>query len=85
VPEIAQQLRQFIIDNFLFGQDGDGLSDGDSLLDQGIVDSMGVMELVGFLEATYGITIEDQELIPDNLDSIDKLVKFLTRKLQRVS
>lgn len=82
VPNIEQQLRRFIIDNFLFGQAGDGLSNYESLLDHGIVDSTGVMELVAFLEEKYGITIQDQEVIPDNLDSINKLVKFLERKLQ---
>jgi acyl carrier protein len=82
MPNIEQQLRRFVIDNFLFGQAGDGLANDDSFLDNGIVDSTGVMELVAFLEEKYGITIEDQELIPDNLDSINKLVKFLERKFQ---
>jgi acyl carrier protein len=82
MPNIEQQLRRFVVDNFLFGQAGDGLANDDSFLDHGIVDSTGVMELVAFLEEKYGITIEDQELIPDNLDSINKLVKFLERKLQ---
>jgi acyl carrier protein len=82
MPAIEQQLRQFVIDNFLFGQEGDGLANGDSFLDHGIVDSMGVLELVGFLEEKYGITVEDQELIPDNLDSIDKVIRFLENKLQ---
>jgi acyl carrier protein len=81
VPNI-EQLRQFVVDNFLFGQAADGLADTDSFLDRGIIDSMGVLELVGFLEESYGITIQDQELIPDNLDSIDKVASFLQRKLQ---
>jgi acyl carrier protein len=81
VPNI-EQLRQFVVDNFLFGQPADGLADTDSFLDRGIIDSMGVLELVGFLEESYGITIQDQELIPDNLDSIDKVASFLQRKLQ---
>ena len=59
-----------------------GLENADSFLDRGIVDSMGVLELVGFLEESYGITVEDQELIPDNLDSIDGVVRFVERKLQ---
>jgi acyl carrier protein len=58
------------------------LSNSDSLLEHGIVDSMGVMELVTFLETQYGIAISDQELVPENLDSIEKLMKFLERKLQ---
>jgi acyl carrier protein len=66
----------------MFGQDGDGLANDDSFLDRGIVDSMGVLELVGFLEESYGIKVQDQELIPANLDSIDNVVKFLERKLQ---
>jgi acyl carrier protein len=81
VPIIEQQLRQFVVDNFMFGQDGDGLANDDSFLDRGIVDSMGVLELVGFLEESYGIKVQDQELIPANLDSIDNVVKFLERKL----
>jgi acyl carrier protein len=71
-----------VIDNFPFGRAGDGLLNDDSFLEHGIVDSFGVLELVAFLEEKYGITIQDQELIPDNLDSINRLVKFLGRKLQ---
>ncbi|HEY2946045.1 MAG TPA: acyl carrier protein [Vicinamibacteria bacterium] len=82
MSNIEQQLRQFVVDNFLFGQAGDGLADSDSFLDHGIIDSMGVLELVGFLEENYGITVQDQELIPDNLDSISKVASFLQRKLQ---
>ena len=82
MPLIEQQLRRFVLDNFLFGQDDNGLENADSFLDRGIVDSMGVLELVGFLEESYGITVEDQELIPDNLDSIDGVVRFVERKLQ---
>jgi acyl carrier protein len=81
MPDIEQQLRRFVIDNFTFGQAG-GLSNDDSFLDRGIVDSTGVLELVAFLEEKYEITIQDQELIPDNLDSINRLVKFLERKRQ---
>jgi acyl carrier protein len=82
MPDIEQQLRRFVIDNFPFGQASDGLSNDDSFLEHGIVDSFGVLELVAFLEDRYGITIQDQELIPDNLDSINRLVNFLGRKLQ---
>jgi acyl carrier protein len=61
---------------------GDELSSDDSLVDQGIIDSTGVLELVTYLEETYGIKVEDEELIPDNLDSINRLVSYLERKLQ---
>ncbi len=82
---IEQELRQFVIDNFLFGQ-GDGhLKNDDSFLDKGIIDSTGVLELVAFLEEKYQIKIQDRELIPDNLDSINNLIRFVESKLQVAS
>jgi acyl carrier protein len=78
--EQAQQIRTFIIENFLFGQAGDGLADADSFLDKGIIDSTGMLELVAFLEKTYGIKVHDEEFVPENLDSICNLVGFLRRK-----
>ena len=82
MPELEQEIRKFIIDNFLFGEDDAKLSDDDSFLEQGLIDSTGVLELVALLERTYGIKIEDQELDPENLDSINKLVRFINRKIQ---
>jgi acyl carrier protein len=78
--EINRELRSYIIDNFLFGQNGDGLSDSDSFLEKGIIDSTGVLELVGFLEQQYKIRIEDEDLVPENLDSVERLVRFLAKK-----
>jgi acyl carrier protein len=77
---IEQELRRFVIDNFLYGQD-DRLDNGDSFLDEGIIDSTGVLELVSFLEEKYSIEVQDREMIPENLDSINRLVAFLERKL----
>ena len=79
---IEQEIRQFIIDNFLFGEPESQLSNDDSLLDQGIIDSMGVLELVTFLEDKYEIEIPDDELVPANLDSINRLVQFVQRKVR---
>ena len=79
MKEIRDALRGFITENFLFGMEGD-FADGDSLLEQGIVDSTGVLELIGFLESSFQISVEDDELTPDNLDSIDNLVRFITTK-----
>ncbi len=78
---IASSLRQFVKENFLFGQDF-ALADHDSFLEQGIVDSTGVLELVTFIEDRYEIAIEDEELLPENLDSIENLVKFIAAKSQ---
>lgn len=82
MPDVEQDLRRFVTDNFPFGPVGDGLLSDDSLLDRGIIDSTGVLELVTYLEETYHIKVEDEELVPDNLDSINRLVRFLERKLQ---
>lgn len=72
-------IRNFVRENFLFGGD-DELRDDDSFLDMGIVDSTGVLELVSFLETEWELTIDDSELVPENLDSIDSIVQFLERK-----
>lgn len=77
---VTARIRTFVVDTFLLGDD-DGFDDGDSLIDSGIVDSTGVMEIVAFLEETYGIAIADDELVADNLDSIERLRKFVDGKL----
>ena len=79
MASVAQQVRAFIVENFLFGRD-DALTDEQSFLDSGIVDSTGVLELVAFLEKTYGIEFEDEELVPENLDSINNISEFLRTK-----
>jgi acyl carrier protein len=76
------ELRQFIVDNFLFGKEDAPLATSDSLLEQGIIDSTGVLELVSFLEQKYRITIQDEELVPENLDSLDRLIRFVSRKVE---
>jgi acyl carrier protein len=74
------EIREFIVENFLFGND-DGLQDDTSFLEEGIIDSTGVLELVTFLEETYEIQVEDDELVPENLDSIDNVTAYIERKL----
>jgi len=80
--EIAQQINNFIIDNFMMGRSPEELTEDDSLLEKGIIDSTGVLELVSFIEETYGFTVEDDELVPENLDSVNKLVNYINRKRQ---
>lgn len=79
---IRLDLRRFVTDNFLFGATDNPLADDESFLESGIIDSTGVLELVAFLEQRYGIAIDDDELMPVNLDSIDRLTGFVARKLQ---
>ena len=78
--DVRAQLRDFIVDNFMMGQDATALTDSGSLLELGIIDSTGVLELVGFLEETFQITVEDDDLVPDNLDSVNNLVNYIQRK-----
>jgi len=83
VRHIKEDLRDFVIKNFLYGREN-GFSDRDSFLEMGIIDSTGMLELVGFLEKTYGIEVGDADLIPQNLDSIEQLAEFVRRKLLQV-
>lgn len=76
---MVQTIRKFVIDNYLFGEEGK-LKNDDSFMETGIIDSTGILELVRFLESTYGIKVADEELIPDNLDSIDKIITFIRSK-----
>ena len=79
---LIQELRTFIVDNFLFG-DSSGrftFSNDDSFQERGIVDSTGILELVCHLQERYGIEIDDAELVPENLDSVSKVARFLERK-----
>lgn len=78
---VQSEVRAFVIQNFMFGE-GNQLGDGDSFLEAGIIDSTGVLELVGFLETKYGISVEDEDLVPANLDSVDRVARFVERKLK---
>ena len=75
----AKDVREFVIANFLFG-DAAALQDDTSFLASGIVDSTGILELIMFLESTYCTKVEPEEMIPDNLDSVEKVVAFLEKK-----
>ena len=81
-PDIHATVRRFIGENFLFREDLDSLSETASLLDAGIIDSTGVLELVCFLEGTFAIEIADDEMLPENLDSIAAIGAYVKRKLE---
>lgn len=76
---IEQEIREFIVENFLFGEEA-GLQEESSFLKEGIVDSTGIMQLVSFLQEQYGLVVEDEELIPENLDSIKRVAAFIRTK-----
>jgi acyl carrier protein len=73
------EIRQFIADKFLFGDDKK-LGDEDSLLEAGIIDSTGILELINYLEEHYIIKVNDDELVPENFDSIANICAYLSKK-----
>ena len=76
---IKEKIKTFVVDNFTFG-DESMVSYSESFLESGIIDSTGILELVEFLETEFSITIDDEELIPENLESIEKIALFLQQK-----
>ncbi len=81
--EIQKQVRNFIIENLLLGEEESEFLDTQSFLESGLIDSTGILEIIGFLEEQYAITIEDEEMVPENLDSVERIVSFLqTRQIE---
>ena len=78
---ITQDIKNFVVSNFLYGQDAQSLAVDQSFLESGIIDSTGVLELVAFLEQQFSITVADRELLPENLDSVQNAAAFVSRKL----
>ncbi len=78
--DIAKEIRAFLEENYLLSDDGSNLDESTSLLDEGIIDSTGVLELITFLEDEFGITVEDDEILPENLDSLAKITGYVERK-----
>jgi acyl carrier protein len=76
---VQQRVRQFIIENF-YVSDPAELADGASLIQGGWIDSTGMLEMIAFLEGEYGIRIADTEMVPENLDSVDRIAAFVDRK-----
>lgn len=77
--EPKERVRQFILKNF-YVADAGTLADEASLLDQGIIDSTGVLEVIAFIEDEFSVKVEDEEMLPENLDSIKRIVEFVARK-----
>ena len=84
MEDLKGQIRSFIVYNFLFGDD-DGLDDQISFLDSGIVDSMGILEIVNFISEEFQVTVADEDLLPENLDSIDNISNYLSSRLKAVA
>lgn len=79
MSDIKEKVRQFIISNF-YVADPTSLKDDASLLDAGIVDSTGVLEVINFIESEFGVTVDDAEMVPENLDAVNHIVGFVQKK-----
>lgn len=80
----SEKIRAFVVDNFLFG-DGSYLKDDTSFLEERIIDSTGILQIISFLEEEFAIIIDDDEILPENLDSLSNITIFLNRKLSQNS
>ena len=80
--EISNKIRGFILENVLIGSDETALDDNDSFLEKGIIDSTGILELVSYLEEEFKIEVKDDELVPDNFDSVSRLAGYIEGKIQ---
>jgi acyl carrier protein len=77
---IENSIRKYILNNYLFTDDSSALGNADSFLERGIIDSTGIMEVIFFLEQEFGVRVEDDEMVPENLDSVNSIVAFVGRK-----
>ena len=77
---VEQKVRSYILENFLFSDDESALNSGDSFLEKGVLDSTGILEVIYFLEEEFEISIDDEEMIPENLDSVNNIVRFIGSK-----
>jgi acyl carrier protein len=77
---IKDQVRQFILNNYLFSDDQSKLVDHESLMQSGVLDSTGILELIMFIEETFDVKVADEEMVPANLDSVNNVVAYVERK-----
>ncbi len=82
---VHSQVRSFVVDNFLFGDQGGLSGDDQSLIENDVIDSTGVLELVSFIEERFGIAMSDAEIVPANLDSVSRIAAFIERKREAVN
>ncbi len=78
--EIQKTIREYVIENILLGEEESDFSDDQSFLESGILDSTGILEVITFLEDTYDIVIDDEEMVPENLDSVSNIARFVSSK-----
>ncbi|MBE9525360.1 MAG: acyl carrier protein [Proteobacteria bacterium] len=77
---VEDTVRNYILENYLFTDDQSELKNEDSFLDKGIIDSTGILEVIFFLEEEFAMSVDDEEMIPENLDSVNNIVKYINSK-----
>ena len=77
---VSEAVRSYILENYLFTDDPAALDNAESFMDKGIVDSTGMMEVINFLEEEFDISVDDEEMVPENLDSVNAIVAYVERK-----
>lgn len=77
---LKQSIREFIETSFLFREGRDAVTDDESLLDAGLIDSTGILELVSYIESEYGLLVDDSEIVPENLDSVNRIAAYISMK-----
>jgi acyl carrier protein len=81
LADISQKIRDFLFENYLFGYKEEEFSDDDPFMEFGVLDSLGILELITFMESSFGIQVADEEILPENMDSVNLVSRFIHRKL----
>ena len=84
MSELKEKIRVFVVENFLFGDDSN-LKDDISFLEEGIIDSTVILELVDFIEEEFEISVDDEELVPENLDSLNNVTSYIEKKVNKAA
>ncbi len=77
---VESKIREWVLENYLFTEDPKALKNDDSFLDKGIIDSTGILEVIAYIEECFEVEVEDDEMVPENLDSVDNIVAYVARK-----
>jgi acyl carrier protein len=80
---LSSTIQAFILQNYLFSDDQSALGLDDGLLERGIVDSAGILDIILFIEERFGVSMKDYEITPDNLDSVNKIARYVQARIQR--
>lgn len=84
IEQISQKVRNFLFEHYLFGYNESGFCNDYSFLDYGVLDSLGILELITYIENEFGIAVSDAEILPENLDSVDRVTRFVMEKMQQL-